>query len=333
MPHDSVNNNILVSYSPDEDIKKVFYEVLGDMGQIDFLPPQKGSDRIKLLEAADVLIALSFSEKEIDRREISHLHNLGFIQLVYAGADNMPFDIIPKHIVLASNVGAFADPIAEHVLALVLALAKNIPAGNRMLGQGQFNRTGFNQELRGGICGIIGFGGNGKAIARTMQMMGMKVFGINRSGTTDVPVEFIGRTTDLKKALEASDVIVVTAPLNRETRDLVGRQELEWMKKDAILINVGRGNVINQKALYEHLKTFPNFRAGIDTWWSEPADQGPFKPDYPFFELPNIIGSPHCADHVPGSMPRATRKALENVKNFLDGEKIRGMLNRDDYLD
>lgn len=332
MPHEAVKNNILVSYSPDEDIEKVFYEVLGDLGQIDFLPQQKGSDRIKLLEAAGVLIALRFSAKEIDPREISHLQNLGFIQLVYAGADNMPFDIIPQHIILASNVGAFAEPIAEHVLALVLALAKNILAGNRMLGQGQFDRTGFNQELRGGICGIIGFGGNGKEIARTMQMMGMKVFGINRSGTTDVPVEFIGRTADLKKVLEASDVVVVTTPLNRETIDLVGRQELEWMKEDATLINVGRGAVINQKALYDHLKSHPNFRAGIDTWWSEPADQGPFKPDYPFFELPNIIGSPHCADHVPRSLPRATRRALENVKNFLDGEKIRGILNRNDYL-
>jgi glycerate dehydrogenase len=333
MPHEAVNHNILVSYSPDEDIKKVFYEVLGDLGQIDFLPQQKGSDRIKLLEAADVLIALSFSEREIDRREISHLHHLGLIQLVYAGADSMPFDIIPQHIILASNVGAFAEPLAEHVLALVLALAKNILAGNRMLGQGQFNRTGFNQELRGGICGIIGFGGNGKAIARRMQMMGMKVFGINRRGTTDVPVEFIGSIKDLKKVLEASDVVVVTAPLNRETRDLIGRQELEWMKEDAILINVGRGAVINQKALYEHLKSHPNFRAGIDTWWSEPAGRGKLVLDHPFFKLPNIIGSPHCADHVPGSMLRATRKALENVKNFLDGEKIRGLLNRNDYLD
>jgi phosphoglycerate dehydrogenase-like enzyme len=85
--------------------------------------------------------------------------------------------------------------------------------------------------------------------------------------------------------------------------------------------------------LYEHLEAHPNFRAGIDTWWSEPTGKETFNLDYPFFDLPNIIGSPHIADHVPRSMPSATRRALENVSNFLTGGKLRGILNRDDYLD
>jgi glycerate dehydrogenase len=309
----------------------IFHEVLGDLGHIDFLAEKKDSDRIKLLEGADVMVALSFAETEIDHREISHLQNLRFIQLVYAGADNIPFNLIPEDIIVASNVGAFAKPIAEHVLTLALALAKNLLPNNKMLGAGKFDRTGYNQELSGSICGIIGFGGNGKAIARTMQAMGMKVYGINRKGKTDASIDFIGNTTELKRVLEASDVVVVTTPLNRETRDLIGKKELEWMKEEAILINVGRGDVINQKALYDHLKTCPNFRAGIDTWWSEPVNRGTFEPDYPFFDLPNIIGSPHCADHVPQSMVGATRKALENVKRFLLSQSIRGILNRKDY--
>jgi phosphoglycerate dehydrogenase-like enzyme len=326
-----MKNNILVFYSPDEEIKQIFHGVLGDLADIDFLPGNNVHERIKLLNAAEVLIALSFSKKEIDPLEISHLQNLRFIQLVYAGADNIPFKLIPEDIILASNVGAFAEPIAEHVLALVLALAKDLLPNNKMLCEGAFDRSGFNQELRGGICGIIGFGGNGKAIARTMQAMGMQVYGINRSGKTDASIDFIGHTTDLKTVLESSDVVVVTTPLNRDTRDLIGEKELAWMKEDAILINVGRGDVINQKALYDHLKSHPDFRAGIDTWWSEPAGRGPFELDYPFFDLPNIIGSPHCADHVPRSMSSATRKALENVKRFLLGNSIRGVLNRKDY--
>ena len=326
-----MKKSVIVSYSPDEAIKPIFHEVLGDLARIDFLPQKNDHDRIKLLRGADVIVALSFSKKEIDPGEISHLQNLYFIQLVYAGADNLPFSLIPEDIILASNVGAFAEPIAEHVLALVLALAKNIMPNYRLLGEGKFDRTGFNQELRGGVCAIIGFGGNGQAIARIMQAMGMKIFGINRSGTTDAPIEFVGKAADLKKALEISDVVVVTTPLNRETRDLLGKKELEGMKEDALLINVARGDVINQKALYDHLKSHPNFRAGIDTWWSEPADRGELALDYPFFELPNIIGSPHCADHVPQSMPGATRKALENARRFLLGNPIRGVLDRKDY--
>ena len=326
-----MNPHLIVTYSPDEEIKQIFHGVLGDLADIDFLPGNNVHERIKLLNAAEVIIALSFSKKEIDPLEISHLQNLRFIQLVYAGADNIPFKLIPEDIILASNVGAFAEPVAEHVLALVLALAKDLLPNNKMLGEGAFDRSGFNQELRGGICGIIGLGGNGKAIARTMQAMGMQVYGINRSGKTDASIDFIGHTTDLKTVLESSDVVVVTTPLNRDTRDLIGEKELAWMKEDAILINVGRGDVINQKALYDHLKSHPDFRAGIDTWWSEPAGRGDLELDFPFFELPNIIGSPHCADHVPQSMPGATRKALENVKRFLLGNNIRGVLDRNDY--
>ena len=127
-------------------------------------------------------------------------------------------------------------------------------------------------------------------------------------------------------------MVVVTTPLNRETRDLIGEEELEWMKEDAILINVGRGEVINQQALYNHLNSRPAFRAGIDTWWSEPADRGRLTLDFPFFELPNVIGSPHCADHVPHAMARATRSALENVKRFLLDQDVSGVLDREDYL-
>ncbi len=327
-----MNKNILVTYEPGEEEKKIYREIFKNLAQVHFLKNESESKRIKLLKEAEIIIALSFSQKEIEPAEISLLQNVRIIQLIYAGADDIPFALIPADIILASNVGAFARPIAEHVLALTLALAKKLVPKNKLLQAGKFDRSGFNQEIRGGVCGIIGFGGNGREIAKTMQAMGMQIFGINRFGKTDFPIDFIGSVENVKKVLQASHVVVVTTPLTRETKDLIGKKELGWMKKDAILINVGRGDVINQKALYEHLKAHPDFRAGIDTWWSEPVGQEDFKLDYPFFDLPNIIGSPHIADHVPRSMPYATRRALENVRNFLTDGRLRGILNRDDYL-
>ena len=327
-----MKSNIVVTYLPKDETKSIYQATLGELAHLHFLPEQTEQDRIKLFEAADVMVALSFAKKEIDPREISHLHNLGLLQLVFAGADTIPFGLIPDGITIASNVGAFAAPIAEHVLGLVLALAKNLLPNYHKLATGHFGRDCYSQELNGAVCAIIGFGGNGKAIARAMQAIGMQVFGINRSGTTDAAIEFIGKASELRKALEISDVVVVTTPLNRETRDLIGEEELEWMKEDAILINVGRGEVINQQALYNHLNSRPAFRAGIDTWWSEPADRGRLTLDFPFFELPNVIGSPHCADHVPHAMARATRSALENVKRFLLDQDVSGVLDREDYL-
>jgi phosphoglycerate dehydrogenase-like enzyme len=330
--HRPMKKNILVTYEPGLAEREIYQEILEDLAQVHYLQEESGSNRSRLLKAADIVISLSFSQKEIHSEEIPLLQDTRFIQLVYAGADNIPFEHIPAGIILASNVGAFAGPIAEHVLALTLALAKKLVPKNKLLQDGKFDRTGFNQEIRGCICGLVGFGGNGQKIAAAMQAMGLQIYGINRSGRTDAPADFIGTLDDLRKVLEVSDILVLCTPLTRATRDLIGKKELAWMKKDAILINVGRGDVVNQKALYEHLKSHPEFRAGIDTWWSEPVEPGPFKLEFPFFELPNIIGSPHCADHVAGAMPHATRKALENVKNFLLGQEIRGRLCRQDYL-
>jgi len=328
-----MKNNIVVTNDPGDEGKQIYQEVLEDLAQVHFLKNKLESERIKLFKKADIIIALSFSQQEINDKEISLFQNARLIQLISAGADKIPFALIPADIILTSNIGVFAKPIAEHVLALTLALAKKLIPKNKQLQEGKFDRSGFNREIRGGVCGIIGFGGNGCEIAKTMQGMGMQIYGINRRGRTDMPLEFIGTVKDIKKVLEDSDVVVVTTPLNRETRGMIAEKELGWMKEDAILINVGRGEVIDQRALYEHLKAHPDFCAGIDTWWSEPAVNEAFKLDYPFFDLPNIIGSPHIADHVPKSIPHATRQALKNVRNFLMGNELRGVLNRGDYLD
>jgi phosphoglycerate dehydrogenase-like enzyme len=327
-----MNKNILVTYAPGEEEKDIYREILEDIANVHYLADKTGNERIEILNGAEVVIALSFSQKEIDSTELSRLENVRFVQLIYAGADNIPFALIPEGIILASNAGAFAEPIAEHVLALTLSLAKNLFPKYKLLCDGRFDRSGFNRKLKDGICGIIGLGGNGRKIAMIMRAVGMKVYGINRSGKTEARVDFMGNVTDMKKVLQAADVIVVTMPLTRETRNLLGKKELAWMKPDAILINVGRGDVINQQALYTHLESNPDFRAGIDTWWSEPVGQGKFTLEYPFCKLLNFIGSPHNADHVPGAIPHATRLALENVKNFLLGEDIRGVLDRKDYL-
>jgi glycerate dehydrogenase len=327
-----MSDKVLVTYDPGEEEKEIYREILEGIANVYYLSAATDIERTKLLNGADVIVSLSFSQKEIVPTEISRLENARFIQLIYAGADNIPFSLIPENILLASNVGAFAEPIAEHVMALTLALAKNLFSKYNMLCSGRFDRSGFNRRLRGGICGIIGLGGNGREIARMMQAVGMKVYGINRSGKTESSVDFVGNARDLKKVLQAADVVVATTPLTRETRNLLGKNELNWMKSDAILINVGRGDVINQQALYEHLASNPDFRAGIDTWWSEPGSGEDFVLEYPFCQLSNFIGSPHNADHVPGSMRHATKLALENVKKFLLGEDIRGVLNRDDYL-
>ena len=125
---------------------------------------------------------------------------------------------------------------------------------------------------------------------------------------------------------------MLAIPLTIKTENLISDSNLKLMKKNCILINVGRGRVVNQKALYEHLLANPTFKTGIDVWWKYPEPGKPFAQDYPFFDLPNFIGSPHVADAVPESHEIALETAVQNIERYLKGEELRGIAKREDYL-
>jgi phosphoglycerate dehydrogenase-like enzyme len=186
--------------------------------------------------------------------------------------------------------------------------------------------------LDGSVGAILGLGGIGRATAHLMRAFGMRVHGINTSGRTDEPVEFIGTLADLDRVLAAADVLVLALPLINATRGLIGARELGLMKPTAILVNVSRAAVIDERALYEHLRDQPEFCAGIDTWWHEPGPGSGFSTEYPFFDLPNVIGSPHNSGVVDGALEFGAVKAAENVRRFLDGEAVLGVVRREEYL-
>ena len=323
--------NVLVTYDPGEKKKAVIADVLGTTARITYLPEVSGSARQRVLAETDAVLGKSLSHRELPPEDLNSMTRLRFIQVVFAGADAIPFEHIPEQIIVANNPGAFAQPIAEHVLAMTLCLAKSLLVNHHLLAQGRFEQNVWNKPLKGRICGIIGLGGNGRETAAIMQAVGMKVFGINRSGESDLPLDFLGTMQDLPRLLRESDVLVLCVPLTRQTHDLIGEQELRQMKPEAMLINVARGDVINQGALYRHLQDNPNFCACIDTWWKEPGTHGAFALDYPFFDLPNLLGSPHNADDVPGIMTEAVKRATENIRQFLNNEPIVGRVDRSDY--
>lgn len=321
-----------VAFTPSEKEMQILKSVLVDTSEICCLPGLDAARRAEVLAVADVILSRSFARAEVAPEEAGRLAGTGLVQMLFAGVNNVPFDRLPANVKVAGNAGAFAGPLAEHVLGMVLCLAKEMLPGHLDLTQGRFESSVFSRELRGGTCGVIGMGGNGAAIADLMKKVGMRVLGINRRGTSSVDLDFMGTLNDMDRVLETSDVVVLTVPLTLSTVHMIGRRELQLMKPHAILINVARGKVIDQAALYGHLKATPSFRAGIDTWWSEPGDPQGFKLDFPFFDLPNLIGSPHKADHVPAMMQTAVKLAAENIHNFLDGKPIRGEVNRADYI-
>lgn len=323
--------NIVVTFNASSEQKALILEVLGSKAPLAFLSEIPADQREQVLEHANVLITWNL-RREILPEDYLHLQQVSFMQLLSAGVDHIPFADLPARLLIASNAGAFAAPMAEHVLAMTLALAKRLLVENEKLKHGKFDQLTLNRELAGMTAGILGFGGIGIATAHLMRAFGMRVFAINSSGVSPEPVDFIGTLHDLEHVLRESDVVVISIPLTTESRGLIAQQQLEWMKPDAILINVARGAIIDEEALYNHVRSHPSFLLGIDAWWTEPFRQGTFRMEYPFLDLPNVIGSPHNSTNVAGSQEHALRQAVENVKRFVNGGKAAGIVQRENYL-
>ena len=326
-----MDQNVVVTYNATAEERELFLGILANSASLTFLDEIPPARREQYLEQAAVLLTWNFPQ-ELSLQEYLRLQSGAFIQLVTAGADHMPFVHLPSHITVASNVGAYATPMAEHNMALILALAKRLFIEHKKLLHNEFDDTTPTRSLAGATAGIIGFGGTGRATARLMQAFGMHIYALNQSGKSAMPTDFIGTLRDLEHVLRVSDVVVLSLPLTRTTRGLIGARELAWMKPDAILVNIARGALIDEEALYTHVRGHPDFLLGIDTWWSEPLRGSAFRMEHPFLELPNVLGSPHNSALVPHIMVEAARQAAENVKRFLQGEQVVGIVRREDYL-
>ncbi len=322
---------VAVSYPADGDFTRVNTEVLGGAARVVFLHGRPPGEYRAALARADALIGLDL-RRELPPGAWQDVPRLRFVQLLSAGADALDFPAMPERLVLASNVGAYAEPIAEHVMAMALALARRLPQRHAALARGDFNQAQPLLTLRGAVCAILGFGGIGTATARLMRAFGARIHAVNSSGVTSEPADFAGTLADLDRVLGAADVLVIALPLTKITRGLLGARELALMKPAATLVNVSRAAIVDAGALYAHLRDNPEFCAGIDTWWHEPAAGSGFRAGYPFFSLPNLIGSPHNSGIVPGILLSAAGKAAQNVRRFLDGEAITGLVRREDYL-
>ena len=327
MPGESL---VAVSYPVDDEFTGINNDVLEGCARTVFLSGRPESELREILRQADVLIGWHLGE-ELPAGVLRDSPRLRLVQLLSAGADSVDYAALPERLTLACNAGAYAAPMAEHVMAMALALAKRLPQRHAALARGEFRMWEPLLMLDGAVCAILGFGGIGKATARLMRAFGARIHAINSTGATSEPADFIGTLASLDRVLAAADVLVMSLPLMKATRGLIGAAELALMKPAAILVNVSRAAIMDERALYEHLRDHPEFCAGIDTWWQEPGPGSAFATRYPFFDLPNVIGSPHNSGVVDGALQTGACRAAENVRRFLHGEAVTGVIRRDDY--
>lgn len=315
---DTARPAVVVAHAADPSIRAIYSQQLASRADVRFLADLGGADRTTRLQEARVLVTFS-PDRELGPSELEALARTPFVQCLAAGRDRFPFELFATGAV-AFNPGAAAGPIAEHALAMVLAAAKNLMPRQRQLALGVFNQSEMNMRLDGGTAAVLGLGAIGSRVARLLQAFGMKVHGVNRSGHTRHLVDSCVSLENLDAALDQADVFVIAAELNAQTENAVGERQLRLLKPDAILVNVSRAALVQQAALFSHLKQNPGFRACLDVWWTEPMHAGRFALDYPFLDLPNILGSPHNSPMVPGIFADLALAAARNVARFLDGE-------------
>jgi phosphoglycerate dehydrogenase-like enzyme len=326
-----MSDTVAVTFSLRSRDRAAVADALGGAALPVFLADLDDTSRIRALRDAGAILARD-TAKDLRPGEAQHIRSARLIQFITAGIDFVPLNALPAGVPVAGNGGAYAEPMAEHGLAMILAAAKRILTEHAALARGEFNQFIRNRTLSGKVCGILGFGGIGVASARIMRAMGMRIHAVNRRGRSDEPTDWIGSVSDLDMLLAASDVLIVSTPLTPATKDLIGARELGLMKPDAILVNLARGEIIQEAPLFAHLQAHPDFFACIDAWWIEPVRHGAFRMNHPFLTLPNVVASPHNSASVPGMTEAALRRAVANIRRALSGEAPHYVLGPEDRM-
>ncbi len=311
----------------DQDERRLVEEYIGDLAEPIYIDDGIGDEEAGEAVAALVATARNPVVREILRRA----RNLRFIQTLAAGVDNIPFQDLPEQVVVASNSGANAEEVAEYAVALLLAAAKRIVLLDREMRRGIW-RVEYPSLIKGSTVVIWGYGSIGREIARRLQPFKPRIYGVRRSGGNDDYVDRILRPEEALEILPETDYLVIALPLTRETRGAIDSEVLRRLREGAVVVNVGRGPVIDEEALFDELSR-GRLWAALDVWWVYPSRRGEetFQ-DLPFHLLENIVMTPHVAGTWPGYREKLLRHALENLRRFLMGEEPRNIVRREDYI-
>jgi phosphoglycerate dehydrogenase-like enzyme len=266
---------------------------------------------------AEALLAWS-SDRATLEQVFAAAPRLRWVHSWAAGVEWLLFPaVLGSHVVVTNTRGVYGDSLAEFALGAMLYFAKDFA---RMKASQRARRWDpFDvQMLRGATLGIAGYGDIGRRVAALGASAGMKVLALRRhlerSAGDPLGTEMV---TSKRVLCERSDYLVLAAPITAETRHLIGKDELDSMRPDAILVNVGRGALVDQAALVHALQRGALRGAALDVFETEPLP-----PDDPLYGLDNVLLSPHTADHTATWREEAMRCFLENLRRFRAGEPL-----------
>jgi phosphoglycerate dehydrogenase-like enzyme len=244
-----------------------------------------------------------------------------------AGLDNILFpELVASPVPLTNGTGVFSSSLGEFALAAILYFAKDLRRMVRNQEAGRWEQFDIT-EVSGQTVGIVGYGDIGRAVATRVKPMGMRVIAAKRSGpllyNMDPLVSRIYHPDALAEMLPQCDYVVVAAPLTPETRGMIGDAAFAAMKSSAVVINIGRGPVIDEAAMVRALSEGRIKGAALDVFDNEPLPDA-----HPFYCLKNVLLSPHCADHTPDWMDQAMQFFIDQFERFRKGEPLMNIVDK-----
>jgi phosphoglycerate dehydrogenase-like enzyme len=319
-------------------MKKVTLLVLSDPGdpQLSMLDGLRETANVVIGNSADAFenaaggaaVIFNWSGSLSLIREVFLMsHAVRWVHSRSAGLERTLFpELIASDVIMTNGSGVFSPSLGEFALGAILYFAKDFRRMIRSQMAGVWEPFDV-LPIAGQTVGIVGYGDIGRAVAVRVRAMGMNVLAVKRhvsaQNNSDPLANQIYGPDHLIDMLSRCDCIVVAAPLNAETHGLIGEAEFAAMQASAVIINVGRGPVIDERAMIKALSEKKIKGAALDVFDEEPLPKG-----HPLYKLENVLLSPHCADHTPDWLDNAMRFFIAQFERFRRGEPLLNVVDK-----
>jgi len=284
------------------------FESLKQIAAIEYFDTLPGSTERLIERIRDAAAVVNVrSSSQFTAEVFQHSPRLRLLSIWGTGTDHVDLAAAAKHgVKVASTPGVSAYSVAEHALALMLAVARRIPAQDAAVRQGTWPR-GQGIELRGKTLGIIGLGAIGRRFAELGRGIGMRVIAWTLHPDPALGFDLV----EFDELLRSSDVVSVHPRLSKQTKGMIGPREFELMKRSAILVNTARGAIVDEPALLQALLSNQIAGAGLDVFSTEPLP-----PHHALTKLDNVVLTPHSAGVTPEALDAGLKMAVDNVRIF-----------------
>ena len=312
--------NALVLFRTDPDFRRDLSGILGGY-RIIFADDGDSNNKINPDIAANTVIIFGAPEDEL----LAQCPKLKWLQLQSAGTNGYVNGKLEGSVLLTCATGVYGHAVSEHMVALTFELLKKLHLYRDEQSKGRWQERGGVKSVQGAAIMVIGLGDIGAAYARRMKALGSYVIGVRR--TVQPKPDFLDElllTEQMEEAFPRSDVIALAVPGTKDTAGLIGRSQLASMKKDAVIINAGRGSVIDTEALCDALESGALAGAGLDVTKPEPLPHG-----HRIWKLENAVITPHVAGgrYMKETGEYMMKLNLENARRFVRGERLESLVD------